>query len=188
MTEEQAKKEFRDLQLDNATSPPIMIVIAKRRSTQTLTCIQQDWATFDQMQIVPYHVVDTDAIIPLDIRPNTLPNLPYTSTHGEKNNNQEDILLITPSSASVTISSTPEKEVQNDNEILNPPSPSTVPLQKIPEVNQENTLSPKQDTSTHTSIAIQKSAIDKDTRAKEIRYELKNQTQRQSTRKKSKSI
>ena len=49
MTEEQAKQDFRDLQLDNATSLPINIFIAKRRSTQNFTHIQQDWATFDQI-------------------------------------------------------------------------------------------------------------------------------------------
>ena len=155
MTEVQAKQDFRDLQLKNATSPPIMILIAKRRSTQTLTHIQQDWATFDQMRIVPHHIVDIDTIIPPYIRPNTLSNPPCTSTHEEKNNHQEDIILITPSSTSVTIHSTPEKEVQDDNEIPNIPSPSTVLLQIIPEVNQKKILSPNQDTSTHAPTTSQ---------------------------------
>ena len=132
MTEEQAKQDFRDLQLDNATSPPIMTVIAKRSSAQTLTHIQKDWATFVQIRIVPHHVVDIDAIIPPYFRPNTLSNLPCTSTREKNNNHQEEIILITPPSTPVKISSTPEKEVQDDNEIPNPPSPSTVPLQKVP--------------------------------------------------------
>ena len=49
MTEAQAKKYLRDYQLDDTTSSPIKFFIAKSRSTQTPTYIQQDWATFDQM-------------------------------------------------------------------------------------------------------------------------------------------
>ena len=97
MTEKQAKQDFRNLQLDDMTSPPIQIVIAKRRSGQTLTHIQQDWATFDQMRIVPHHVIDTDAIIPQNIQPNALSKPPCKSTH-EFNQHHQGVItpLITP--------------------------------------------------------------------------------------------
>lgn len=82
MTKKQVKQNFRDIKLDNAILPPISIVIAKKSSIQIITPIQQDWATFDQMWIVPHHVLDTDAIITFNIRPNSLSNPPCKPIHG----------------------------------------------------------------------------------------------------------
>ena len=59
------------------------------------------------MRIVPHHVVDTYAIL----RPNILSNPPCTLTYEEKENHQEEIRLVTPSSTLVPIPSTLEEDV-----------------------------------------------------------------------------
>ena len=37
-------------------------MISKRSSRATNTQIEQDWATFDQMRIVPHHIIDSDTL------------------------------------------------------------------------------------------------------------------------------
>ena len=58
----QVKTDIINLQHNDRKSDPILFVLAKRSSDSTPTQIEQDWATFDQMRIVPYHIIDTDAI------------------------------------------------------------------------------------------------------------------------------
>ena len=46
------------------------------------------------MRIVPRHVVDTDAIIPIDIKPNPMLNPPSPPIHSEQDKHQEDRCVV----------------------------------------------------------------------------------------------
>ena len=61
ITAKQAIEDIQALQHDDKLLDPVTIVIAKRDSKATPTHIEQDWATFDQMRIVPHHIIDSDA-------------------------------------------------------------------------------------------------------------------------------
>ena len=54
--------DIQNLQHKDKGSGPITFVLAKRSSHPTPTQRKQDWATFDQMRIVPHHIMDTYAI------------------------------------------------------------------------------------------------------------------------------
>ena len=62
ITSAQAVIDLQALQLPDKESDPIKLVIAKRSSKATNTQIEQDWATFDQMRIVPHHIIDSDTL------------------------------------------------------------------------------------------------------------------------------
>ena len=62
MTAKQAEEDLRGHQLEGKKSPVFTLLISKRTSTVPPTHIQQDWSTFDQMRMVPHHIVDTDAL------------------------------------------------------------------------------------------------------------------------------
>ena len=62
ITAAQAVQDLQDLQHSDKQSDPIKMVLAKRSSKATKTQIEQDWATFDQMRIVPHHIIDSDTL------------------------------------------------------------------------------------------------------------------------------
>ena len=91
MTTEQVRKDIRGYQKQDRCSDQINFVLAKRDSIPTPTAIEQDWSTFDQMKIVPHHIIDSDAItnqkinnIPLTTPP-VQPSLPTSSPVQEDN-------------------------------------------------------------------------------------------------------
>ncbi len=78
ITVAQAVQDLQDLQHNDRQSAPIKMVIAKRSSKATKTQIEQDWATFDQMRIVPYHIIDSDTLPrpSIQVTPITTPPAP----------------------------------------------------------------------------------------------------------------
>lgn len=60
ITAKQSKEDIQVLQHDDKLSDPVTIVITKHVTKATPTRIEQDWATFDQMRIVPHHNIDSD--------------------------------------------------------------------------------------------------------------------------------
>ena len=56
------KKDISILKHPTQISEPVTIVICKRDSNPNPTYLRQDWVTFDQMRIVPHHIVNTDTI------------------------------------------------------------------------------------------------------------------------------
>ena len=76
ITAAQAIKDLQSLQHSDKQSDPIKMVIAKRSSKATKTQIEQDWATFDQMRIVPYHIIDSDTLPHPSIPPTPITTSP----------------------------------------------------------------------------------------------------------------
>ena len=62
ITAAQAVQDLQDLQHSDKQSDHIKMVLAKRSSNATKTQIEQNWATCDQMRIVPHHTIDSDTV------------------------------------------------------------------------------------------------------------------------------